>query len=274
MLLSNKVLDDPRQRRLFKTSDLVELFNLNEPIDGEACESDRLFRESKLQPATSGFSLSKIQEMRKLASALSKKISATNIINKSARDESKETSDGAREDKHDEQNNNLKCNETSAMENDSSENQTSCSQQVSTQESPSEDVSSIENVNPDLRKRSDNIEDNNASKDNSKVDVTPTNITNDDPVEKEKSKSVSSDDKVVELPHTRKHKKSRRKERGKVSAMFEGERVSCLIGRRLARSNEKEQPLMTTDDDYVLRKLFAKSSKTFFYRFKIAFLRN
>ncbi|XP_008546994.1 DNA excision repair protein ERCC-6 [Microplitis demolitor] len=46
LLLSNRVLDDPRQRRLFQTSDLTELFNLNEPIDGTATESDRLFGDN------------------------------------------------------------------------------------------------------------------------------------------------------------------------------------------------------------------------------------
>uniref|UniRef100_A0A0C9RXG4 DNA repair and recombination protein RAD54-like n=1 Tax=Fopius arisanus TaxID=64838 RepID=A0A0C9RXG4_9HYME len=46
LLLSNKVLDDPRQRRLFQTSDLSELFHLNEPIDGASTESDRLFGNS------------------------------------------------------------------------------------------------------------------------------------------------------------------------------------------------------------------------------------
>ncbi|XP_015121805.1 DNA excision repair protein ERCC-6 [Diachasma alloeum] len=47
LLLSNKVLDDPRQRRLFQTSDLSELFHLNEPIDGgTSTESDRLFGNS------------------------------------------------------------------------------------------------------------------------------------------------------------------------------------------------------------------------------------
>ncbi|XP_063983624.1 DNA excision repair protein ERCC-6-like [Diachasmimorpha longicaudata] len=46
LLLSNKVLDDPRQRRLFQTSDLSELFHLNEPVDGTATESDRLFGNS------------------------------------------------------------------------------------------------------------------------------------------------------------------------------------------------------------------------------------
>lgn len=46
LLLSNRVLDDPKQRRLFQTSDLSELFHLNEPIDGSSTESDRLFGNS------------------------------------------------------------------------------------------------------------------------------------------------------------------------------------------------------------------------------------
>lgn len=49
LLLSNRVLEDPRQRRLFQTSDLTELLNLNEPIDGKTTESDRLFGKSTIK---------------------------------------------------------------------------------------------------------------------------------------------------------------------------------------------------------------------------------
>lgn len=276
----------------------MELFNLNEPINGEASESDYLFRESKLTPATNNFPLSKIEEMRKLASTLSKKISAISSVTKSTHDENKETRNDAHERKHNEQNNNLRCNEASVTENHSSENQTLCSPQINTQE-PSENVNSI--TDSDIGGRNDNAEDNGASKDGFELDVILTNTTNDIlaekeksksvlsdgnredngtskssfelnvaltnstnhiPVEKEENKSVLSDDKV-ESSHTRKSKKSRKKERRNVSAMFEGERVSCLIGRRLGHSNEKEQSVLTTDDDYVLRKLFAKSSNYF-----------
>ncbi|KAF7988961.1 hypothetical protein HCN44_007271 [Aphidius gifuensis] len=48
ILLSKKVLDDPRQKRIFQTSDLSELFNLNEPIDGSITESNKLFKNSNI----------------------------------------------------------------------------------------------------------------------------------------------------------------------------------------------------------------------------------
>ncbi|XP_011136750.1 DNA excision repair protein ERCC-6 isoform X2 [Harpegnathos saltator] len=256
LLLSNKVLDEPRQRRLFKTSDLVELFNLNEPTNGETSESDRLFKESKLTPASSSFSLSKIKEMRELASALSKKISATSSV-KPTRDENKGTSDGVHERKHEEQNNNLSCNQAPAAESHSTENETLCPQQINMQESSSEDVNSIADSN--IRRRSGDANDNGTLKDDSELDTTLTNIPNDNIAKKEDSKTVSSDNKV-ESSHTRKRKKSKRKEKGNISALFEGERISCLIGRRLGRSGENEQSVLTTDDDYVLRKLFAKST--------------
>lgn len=256
LLLSNKVLDEPRQRKLFKTSDLVELFNLNEPINGEASESDRLFKESK-SILVSKFSLSKIEKMRKLASALSKKISAANIV-KSTCNEDKETSD--HEHKHNGENNNLKCNEAHVVENYPPENQTLRSQPISAQKSPSKDENLI--VVSDVR-RSGNAKDNDTSKDDSELDVVPMNTAKESLVEKEKTGSVLSNDKV-ELPHARKRKKSKKKEReNQISALFEGERVSCLIGRRLGHSDQREQSVLTTDDDYVLRKLFAKSSNYF-----------
>ncbi|XP_032674323.1 DNA excision repair protein ERCC-6-like isoform X2 [Odontomachus brunneus] len=253
LLLSDKVLDEPRQRKLFKTSDLVELFNLNEPINGEASESDRLFKESKSVLA-SKFPLTKIEKMRKLASALSKKISAANIV-KSTCNEDEKTSD--HEHKHNGENNNLRCNEAHVVENHLSENQTLCSQPISVQESPSKDENLIAASNV---RRNGNAKDNDISKDDSELNVALLNTAKDSVIEKEKTGSVLSDDKVESL-HARKRKKSKKKKReNQISAMFEGERVSCLIGRRLGHSDEREKSVLTTDDDYVLRKLFAKST--------------
>ncbi|KAG8040841.1 hypothetical protein G9C98_001829 [Cotesia typhae] len=75
LLLSNRVLDDPRQRRLFQTSDLTELFNLNEPIDGTATESDRLFGDSNLENNKKHSSFKKLKS-KKLSPRKEKKISA------------------------------------------------------------------------------------------------------------------------------------------------------------------------------------------------------
>lgn len=250
LLLSNKVLDDPRQRRLFKTTDLVELFNLNEPLDGEFSESDRLFRESKLTP--SGFSLSKIEQMKKLASILSKKISASV---KSTRDETEGASNGTCEGKRDEQNNNSRPIEAVATESDALVDRSSPSDQSNTEKSQSkcnENFDTDSNVDVE---RNSNIE-NTFKENNCEQDVIPVRSPDNSPVEKNKL----DEGEVTSAHKHKKHKKSSHSGKKNVSAMFEGERVSCLIGRRLGRSTEGEKSVPTTDDDYVLRKLFAKST--------------
>ncbi|XP_071644690.1 DNA excision repair protein ERCC-6 [Temnothorax longispinosus] len=255
LLLSNKVLDDPRQRRLFKTTDLVELFNLNEPIDGEFSESDRLFRESKYTPVSGGFSLSKIEEMKKLASILSKKISA----NVSKRDEN-ENANSTCERKSNEENDNSSRVEAPAVENDSLVDQSLSSDRNNTQKTPSKPNEDF-NTNSDATiERNSNIENENTlKKNNCEQDVIPVRSPNNSSVEKQSNLN----DNKIKSSSTRKHKKHKRDSHsGKtnVSAIFEGERVSCLIGRRLGRSDEKEESVSTADDDYVLRKLFAKST--------------
>ncbi|XP_043272701.1 DNA excision repair protein ERCC-6-like [Venturia canescens] len=169
LLLSNRILEDPRQRRLFQTSDLAELFNFNEPLDGTATESDRIFRDCKLEPKTallkSNFSPLKIEAMKKLASSVSKKIEE---IAKKTTEESKG-------------------------------------------QSPS-----------------------------------------DAPIPK-KGKSAEKNRK--------KYHKEKKNRKAKISAIFEGEEVPCLIGRKLERSetNEEEDISSTCDDQYVLKKLFSKT---------------
>ncbi|RLU26824.1 hypothetical protein DMN91_000621 [Ooceraea biroi] len=253
LLLSNKVLDEPHQRRLFKTSDLVELFNFNEPIDGESSESDRLFRESKLTPVSSNFSLSKIEKMRRLASTISKKISATA---RSTVNEDRNLDDGSCGGKHDEQNNNSRCAETPAANNDITEDRASPFEQINTQKSLPACIDDL-NANSD-----DDINKQNGAKsktDESEQNVAPTRSETSSFLEKESESVLSNDKTKSSSDHRRKrHKKGRKKK--SVSAIFEGERVSCLLGRRLGRSDGNGQLISTTDDDYVLKKLFAKST--------------
>ncbi|EFN74835.1 DNA excision repair protein ERCC-6 [Camponotus floridanus] len=258
LLLSNKVLDDPRQRRLFKTTDLVELFNLNEPIDGKSSESDHLFRESKLTPASSGFSLSKIEEMKKLASAISKKISAnvkSTCKNNSANNS---TCEGKQQD---EQNNNSRCTEIPITKNDVSVDQTLSSNPISISK-----YNEDSNTNSDADiERNSNVENKNTfNKSNQQTIITVSSIS--DNSTEEKNKSILNDDKITShntssIYKHKKHKRDSHSGKRNISAMFEGERVSCLIGRRLGYFNEKEESISTTtDDDYVLRKLFTKST--------------
>lgn len=264
LLLSNKVLDEPHQRRLFKTTDLVELFNLNEPTDGEFSESDRLFKESKL--TLSGFSLSKIEQMKKLASILSKKISA-NV--KSMRDKNENA--GNSEEKPDEQNDDLRCIKAPATENDLLVDQSLSSGQNNTQKSPKYNNFNT-NSDADIERNS-NVENENTFKNNCEQDIIPVRSLNNNSVEKESKKFVLNDDKITlsSARKRKKHKKNSHSSKRNVSAIFEGERVSCLIGRRLGCSDEREESVSTTDDDYVLKKLFAKSSKSRYFIFKKIF---
>lgn len=237
----------------------MELFNLNEPIDGEFSESDRLFRESKLTPVPGGFSSSKIEKMKKLASSLSKKISASVKL---MGDVNENTNSSTCEEKRDEQNDNSKHIETLATENNLLVNQTLSPGLINTQKSPNKCNEDF-NTNSDAdTERNSNIEnENTCKKDN--CDVIPVKSLNNKSVEEE-SKFVLNDGKVTARKR-KKHKKNSHSDKRNVSAMFEGERVSCLIGRRLGRPDEKEESVSTADDDYVLRKLFAKSSKLIFY---------
>lgn len=47
-LLSNKVLIDPRTQRFFKTSDLHDLFSLQEHPDESNIETGNLFKNSRV----------------------------------------------------------------------------------------------------------------------------------------------------------------------------------------------------------------------------------
>lgn len=199
-------------------------------------------------PAPS-FSHSKIEKMKKLASVLSKKISAT-VQSTSNKDKS--TNNDISENKKDEQNNNSGHIETVVAENDVSENKTIFPNPIGTQDNLSicnEDSNT--NLNTDVER---NTKNNDMYKDVCEQDVASTNCSN---VEEE-DKSASGDNKTTSVRKRKKHKKDSNKN---ISAIFEGERVSCLIGRRLGRSNEEEESVSTADDDYVLRKLFSKSSK-------------
>lgn len=77
--------------------------------------------------------------------------------------------------------------------------------------------------------------------------------------------------------HKKKNKKSSISENHTASALFEGERISHLIGRRLGCSLTKESKSIE-DDQYVLEKLFAKASncclsyKKFYSYIKYLFL--
>ena len=289
LLLSNKVLEDPRQRRIFHTSDLTELFNLNEPFDGEA-ESDQLFSQSKLEPTTtkSHFSSTKIEKMRKLASALSKKIlqkvendkSTKNkkineeIVEKNLTEYSDEIvtenldthliKSSDRNSVNDSQNNisvtletdvnpliNSIEKSTSVLEN-TNQPQTSLNEKIKNETKESEKTNLSENLPDEISRSSE------------KGEIRETHLSSD--ISKPfQNKKKSNSDRLIELniqENKERHKHHKRKKRTRtsrkeVSAIFEGEKVPCLIGRRLGFS--KEETVATEDDEYVLNKLFAKA---------------
>lgn len=292
MLLSNKVLEDPRQRRLFKTSDLVELFNYNESIDGDSSESDQLFRESKLTPTTAKFSSSKIEKMRKLAATLSKNISES-AFNSASTTQNATTSENSSTLSHSNSPDSLKntrASKDSLMEqkaeikSDFHERieHAAAEIQKSTSETSAEGNKASENIESVTDKDSSNSNNINESNDEGKdsracaADATQgdsnlqsssscdsrTVEVSEESGKKNNTIPCSKNGVTISQPN-KTHHKHKHKRKGtqseRESAIFEGERISHLIGRRLGRS-EPEQITSTEDDQYVLEKLFAKAS--------------
>ncbi|XP_017887292.1 DNA excision repair protein ERCC-6-like isoform X2 [Ceratina calcarata] len=231
LLLSNKVLEDPNQRRLFKTNDLVELFNLNEPIDGHSSESDRLFRDSKLIPSTTRFSSNKIEKMRKLAASLSRSISQNSVTQAADVSENYST---------DNNNDKLGIEKTNEISED-------LVKQTENDPSKKDETAPLTEQSVAIADKFSAIE--------------PSDKSNDTCIEKN-TEIISSDAKKNKAQHKHKrNRKSSKSEKHTVSAIFEGERISHLIGRRLGSSQSKEAKCVE-DDQYVLEKLFAKASVT------------
>ncbi|XP_076386841.1 DNA excision repair protein ERCC-6 isoform X2 [Megachile rotundata] len=242
VLLSNKVLEDPRQRRLFKTSDLVELFNFNESIDGHSSESDQLFRESRLTPGSTKFSSSKIEKMRQLAATLSKNISQNTVNSKSTT-----------------QNANTSENNQQISEKDSTKQEGETDVDVhNTHENQNTDRSDIKqnDISSSIEHNMQVSAPENEVQNKDDTSMSSTGKGNDTVLCNKNGDTALKSDKIH-----RKHKKNRKtsgSDKHVASALFEGERISYLIGRRLGRS-ETDHSTSTEDDQYVLEKLFAKA---------------
>lgn len=273
-------MDDPRQRKIFKTTDLAELFNLNEPINGESSESDRLFKDSKLMPVSLKFSSNKIKRMKRLASTLSKNISKQ-VITKDL-EKKIDDDDHSRVDPED---NNKIVDErkTNNLRNNNENNLTTYEEvhPININSNVTNDVSSNDNNNynnnmTQLDDTNIEIDDhktdrssnaNRASADNTKdhgiseVDRSKSDVTNELPTDNTNETKLLHE-KPNNKNQRRKKKKSPKEKKHNISALFEGEHVSYLIGRRLIKSHA-EEPTHVSDDEYVLKKLFANSSKIF-----------
>lgn len=287
ILLSNKVLEDPRQRRLFKTNDLVELFNFNESIDGHSSESDQLFQESKLIPSTNKFSSNKIEKMQKMAAKLSKNISQ-NVSKYIPAIQITAISDN-------------NCS-SSCYNNNIDQDIKICKNNLTKQIIKNENILFSENQKNDNNKIMENkivenieyntdnmidkLENENyvlTNKSNSNIKKNEIIIQNDSNITKVSNKNNQmilceneNKDACLKLNkthHKKKNKKSSISENHITSALFEGERISHLIGRRLKCSLTKESKSIE-DDQYVLEKLFAKASNCclLYKKFYIEFL--
>ncbi|XP_050579248.1 DNA excision repair protein ERCC-6-like isoform X4 [Bombus affinis] len=296
ILLANKVLEDPRQHRLFKTSDLVELFNFNESINNNSSEIDQLFGQSRLVSSSTKFSSNKIEKMRKLASTLSKNISqntsnSTPVIQIAHATENHYVSSC--------HNNNIdqdilkhnyemfKDNLTKkGIKNESNLHKKNEDILSSANQESTNDNKIQNKISKNIEYNADNILNNKlenedhalTSRSNSDVKIHETSnkkatvqcLSNDAKVTEILDRSNETvtcnvnmnEDTLSKLNKNRcKGKRKRRLEERAISALFEGERVSHLIGRRLERSLTDE-PKLIEDDQYVLEKLFAKASVT------------
>lgn len=216
------MLDDPRQRRLFRTSDLTELFHLNEPLNGDASESDKLFRESKLNPLQPNFTPDRIEAMKQLASALSKKIGETAAQEKANQNETDKTD--------------KTLINKAVLEND---------EKCFTKRSTEADFPIVTDDKSNEKEKTNVTEENKMDKVNEDL---------------EEGEIACKDDfnNGTEIAPKDKKKKKKKKTEKQVSALFDGEKVSCLIGRRLG-DTQQDVPLQTADDQYVLSKLFSKA---------------
>ncbi|XP_033361036.1 DNA excision repair protein ERCC-6-like isoform X1 [Bombus vosnesenskii] len=295
ILLANKVLEDPRQHRLFKTSDLVELFNFNESIDNNSSEIDQLFGQSRLVSSSTKFSPNKIEKMRKLAATLSKNISqntsnSTPVIQIAHVTENVSSCHNNNIDqdilKHNYEI--FKDNLTKeGIRNESNLHKKNEDILFSAHQESTNDNNIQNKISKDIEYNTDNILNNKlededhtlTSRSNSDIKIHETSnkatvqcLSNDANITEILDRSNETvtcnvninEDTLSKLNKNHckeKRKRSSRLKEHAASALFEGERVSHLIGRRLGRSLA-EEPKPIEDDQYVLEKLFAKASVT------------
>ncbi|XP_016766977.1 DNA excision repair protein ERCC-6 isoform X3 [Apis mellifera] len=274
ILLSNKVLEDPRQRRLFKTNDLVELFNFNESINGHSSESDQLFQESKLIPLTNKFSSNKIEKMQKMAAKLSKNISqnvskyipaiqitVTSDNNCSSSCYNNNVDQDIKIYKNNLTKQIIKNENIVFSENEKNDNNKIMENKIvkNIEHNTDNMIDKLENENYVLTNKSNSNIKKNEIIIQSDSNITKVSYKNNQMILCNKNKDASL--KLNKMHYKKKNKKSSISENHTTSALFEGERISHLIGRRL-RCSLTEESKSIEDDQYVLEKLFAKANVT------------
>ncbi|KAF4528012.1 hypothetical protein B566_EDAN002195, partial [Ephemera danica] len=241
--LTNKVLNDPRQRRFFKSNDLYELFTLKEGEE-RSTETSALFAgtgsEVKIKskkarapspqpviPKKIEFSREKIDRMKELAQKLSQQFT------KKLEDKIQNKSDG-------------KPSETLSGA------KAGCS-------SSSQSYSNNATIKTDANNGSSLSGNDDSLKENVKLNFSFKESKSSD--DRQQASSGSKKTEKSEKRHKGKHKE---KKRHRVGVKFEGERVSHLVkcreyARMLKQGEEEETHNDENQDDYVLRKLFKKS---------------
>ncbi|XP_014212607.1 DNA excision repair protein ERCC-6-like [Copidosoma floridanum] len=283
ILLSNKVLEDPRQRRLFHTTDLTELFNLNSLISGNS-ESDDLFRDSKLTPGQPNFTQSKIQAMKKLASTLSKKIGEAAIAQEDSNvdiqilDKNTDTKkfktkknkepncvSEKNEKKKSVQKSKKKNKELVYVDGDKGHNDPPMAKikekEVEINFDKSQTKTTVNQVETSESTKTDQNKCEESEILATYVESSATrNVNNDDNDTSNSEKKFGNDIKrKSSKKHKHKKNKKNKSQKDTVSALFEGESVSCLIGRRLGNRSNETESVTNSDDQYVLSKLFSKA---------------
>lgn len=250
--LSNKILKDPKQRRFFKSNDLLELFTLSETVRNGTTETAAIFagtgseiRKSDVKgkviaPSENiAFSPTKIEQMKKLAQILSKKISGlnNNDCNKSEEGLRKEVESVA-----------YIYGPDGRLDVDSVQGIIHAPS-VTTSDNPAEPGILMQNTDPPTTSRQDQP-------------LPPTN---------EESRENHSPSGLVGCSRRREDEtnstgaKPKKKKRYKECfAKFEGQEVPHLVKKRKLReeSKSKENEKYISQDDYVLKKLFSKGIDT------------
>lgn len=257
-LLSNKVLIDPKTQKFFKTSDLHDLFSLQEEVANP--ETANIFRNSRVsmqermkearkkkksEPKEVLFSEDKIQAMKSLAQQIAKSIAAKNTEEKTV--------------------------EKSSFQIEVEEER----QRKLAEKETLKTLTPVE-LRELNRKKMEKVDDDDVNK----IDDFDTNVSFSKALEvtektaqlytKVKKKRTADKEaeeysKLVEQVAIKKKEKSR-KEKTKEGAVdrsgkVDGEVVEGLLKREVKRHKEKEKNKECTQDDYVLSKLFNKKGE-------------
>lgn len=226
--MSNKILIDPKTKRFFKSSDLNELFSLQEHTDTNP-ETANIFRNSKVEinvdknPKTSStlddtsitFSEDKIQAMKSLAQQIAKNMS-TKIEEKTKKQEEE-----------------IKIDRPTPVE-----------------------LLAINRKK--LEKKEEPIV--------NRIDDRETNLSFSDALVIAEKPNIPEDEREISGKEIIEPKKKKDKKKDKVkidaSGEIDGEKVDGLLKREIKKKEKIQKKADKSQDEYVLEKLFSKKGLT------------